>query len=126
MIPQMISVAVATDGSGAFSKTIQPSGGRFLQMRYVPDGSSPLDTGSDIDLAGATSGYVYLNQDNIGTSAYELAPRQATSDETGAALLYAAAGEAVTDFIYLAGEPLTFTVANGGDTKSGTFYFWFG
>lgn len=123
---QMIAVAAATNGSGAYSKTLQPAPGRLLQMRYVPDGSTPLDTGADITLTGATSGYVYLNQANIGTSAYELAPRQATSDETGAALLYAAAGEAVTDFLYLAGEPLTFAVANGGSAKAGTFYFWFG
>lgn len=121
------TISILTNGSGAYSVTIRAPGmGRFLQYRYVPDGSSPLDTGADIDLVGATTGVVLINHDNIGTSAFTKVAKQPTSDVTGAASLYAAAGEPVEDFIWLSGEDLTFTVAGGGDTKLGTLYLWFG
>lgn len=123
---QLITVSVTTDASGDFSATITPQGGRLLQYRYVPNGSSPLDTGTDIDLVGATTGVVLVNQDDIGTSAFTKAPRQATHDATGAASLYASGGEPVEGYIFTGGEPLSFTVANGGNALSGTFYFWFG
>lgn len=123
---QLITVAATTDGDGDYTTTLHVQSGRLLQMRYVPDGTSPLATGADIDLVGATTGFVYINQDNIGTSAYDMSPRVATSANDGSASLFAAAGEPVEAVAYVCGEPLTFTVSNGGDTKSGTFYFWIG
>lgn len=122
----LVTVAVLTSAGGAFSTPIVAPRGRLLQYRYVPDGSNPLDTGADIDLAGATTGFVYINQDNIGTSAFQKLPRHATHDETGVASLYAAAGEPVEGCMHCGGEQLTFTVANGGNAKRGTFFFWFG
>lgn len=119
------TVEVTTDASGDFSTVIRGVRGRFKQMRYVPDGTNPLDTGADLDVVGSKSGLVLVNQDNIGTSAYTIAPRQPTHDATGAASLYAAAGEPVEAEIYVHGEDLDFTIASGGDTLSGTFYFWF-
>ncbi len=126
MTMQLVTVPVTTSGAGAFSTTISAPGRRLLQYRYVPDGTAPLDTGADIDLVGATTGFVYINQDNIGTSAFQKLPRHASHDETGVASLYAAAGEPVEDKMAAGNEQLTFTVANGGATKLGTFYFWFG
>lgn len=123
---QLITVSVTTDASGDYSKVLQPRPGRLLQVRYVPDDSTPLDTGADIDLVGTTSGFIYINQDNIGTSAYSISPRVATHGVDGTASLYAAGGEPVEDFAYLGGESLTFTVANGGNVLSGTFFLWFG
>lgn len=122
---QLIAVAVATDASGNFSKVIQPAAGRLLQYRYVPSGS-PLDTGADLDVVGTTTGFVYVNQDNIGTSAFSKLPRMATHDETGAASFYAAGGEPVEDKMAVGGETLTVTIAQGGNTLRGTLYFWFG
>jgi len=123
---ELVTIAVTTTAGGAFSASIAAPHGRLLQYRYVPDGTSPLDTGADIDLVGATTGFVLINQDNIGTAAFQKLPRYATHDETGAASLYAAAGEPVEDKMAAGPEQLTFTVANGGATKLGTFYFWFG
>jgi hypothetical protein len=122
----VVTVAVTTDGSGAHSSTFTAPNGRFLQYRYVPHASTPIDTNADIDLVGATTGFVYINQDNIGLTAFQKLPRYATHDETGTASLYAAGGEPVEGFMHTGGEQLTFTVANGVASKSGTFYFWFG
>jgi hypothetical protein len=119
------TVAVTTSAGGAFSTTISAPAGALMQYRYVPHASTPLDTGADIDLVGATTGFVYINQDNIGTSAFQKLPRYATHDETGTASLYAATGEPVEDEMVVGPEQLSFTVANGGNALSGTFYFWF-
>lgn len=128
MSVQLISVAIVTDAAGAFSKTVttRAGGGRLLQYRYVPHASTPLDTGADLDITGATTGVVYANQDDIGTAAFTKAPRQPCSDATGAASLYAAGGEPVEDHIYVGGEPLTVAIANGGNTLAGTLYLWVG
>lgn len=123
---QLITVEIATNSSGAFSTTFPVNGGRLMQYRYVPDGTAPLATGADIDVVGATTGFAYINQDNIGTTAFSKLPRQATSDEAGAASLYAGSGEPVEDAAVIGGEQLTVSIAEGGDTKVGTLYLWIG
>lgn len=114
---------ILTNGSGAWSETITPRAGHLRQYRYVPDGTSPLDTGADLDVVGAQSAFVYVNQDNIGTSAFQKLPRYATADETGTASLYAAAGEPVEGVMSVA-EPITATIASGGSAKKGVLYVW--
>lgn len=116
-------VNILTSAAGAFSQTIHPRAGNFRQYRYVPDGTSPLDTGADLDMVGAQSAFVYINQDNIGTTAFQKLPRYATHDETGTASLYAAAGEPVEGIMAVA-EPLTVTIANGGNALKGVLYIW--
>jgi hypothetical protein len=114
---------ILTNSSGAWSQTIATKPGKFMQYRYVPDGTTPVDTNADLDIAGAQTGFVYANQDNIGTSAFQKLPRYATSDETGAASLYAATGEPVEGVMAVA-EPITATIANGASTKKGVLYVW--
>ena len=114
---------ILTSAAGAWSQTLAPRAGKFSQYRYVPDATSPLDTGADLDVVGAQSGFVYVNQDNIGTSAFQKLPRYATADETGTASLYAAAGEPVEGIMSVA-EPITATIANGGNALKGVLYVW--
>jgi hypothetical protein len=126
MNPQLVTVNILTSAGGAFSQDISAPLGRLLQYRYVPDGTTPLDTNADITVAGKTTGLSFINQANIGTTAFTKAPRQPTHDETGAASLYAAGGEPVEDYMFACGEQLTVTVAQGGATKAGKLYLWFG
>lgn len=119
----MYQFNITTSSGGAWSETVSLKPGRFMQYRYVPDGTSPLDTGADLDLVGAQSAFVYINQDNIGTTAFQKLPRYATADETGTASLYAAGGEPVEGIMMVA-EPLTATIASGGTTKKGVLYIW--
>ena len=116
-------INILTSAAGAFSQTFAPKHGKFMQYRYVPDGTSPLDTGADLDIVGAQTAFVYANQDNIGTSAFQKLPRYATHDETGAASLYAAGGEPVEGLMAVA-EPLTVTIASGGNALKGVLYIW--
>ena len=120
----VVTIPVTVSAGGAFTVEINVSG--FLhQIRYVPDGTNPLDTGADVTLVGKTTGFSYLNLANIGTSAFQKLPRYATTDEQGVASLYAAAGEPVEDRMWAGPEILTFTIAQGGTSKLGTFYLWF-
>lgn len=119
----MYQFNILTSAAGAWSQTITPRAGNFRQYRYVPDGTSPLDTGADLDVVGAQSGFVYVNQDNIGTGAFQKVPRYATHDETGAASLYAAGGEPVEGIMAVA-EPITATIASGGNALKGVLYVW--
>lgn len=119
-------IDITTDSSGDFTINTVDIFGAVLQYRYVPDGTSPLATGADLTIAGGTTGIVVASQTNIGTSAFTKAPRQATHATDGTASLYAAAGEPVEDCIWVAGEHLTVTIAQGGDTKSGTLWIWTG
>jgi len=121
-----IAVTTAADGTAtAYSQGT--ANGRVYQVCYVPHATTPLDTGADIVLTGNTSGVIVLDLDNIGTTAFTSAPRQATHlASTGAASLYAAGGTAVTDYVVVADEAFKLTVASGADTKSGTFYVYVG
>lgn len=65
----------------------------MTQYRYIPDPTTPLAAGADLDITGEITGVVISNQDNIGTVAFTKAPRQATHDAAGVASLFADAAE---------------------------------
>lgn len=115
-------VTVTTDGSGNASEKTLPITGFLEHVGYTPHGSTPLDTGADLDITGESSGIVVANHDNIGTSPFTRAYRQATHGVDGAAATYDGT-EPVLTRIALAGERLAVAIANGGAAKSGTFEF---
>jgi hypothetical protein len=104
----------------------QPAHGEIYQIRYVPDGSVPLATGADLTITLEGSGLTVATLTDIGTSATQWAPRQATHTVAGAASLYAAAGTAVNDRIGVVAERIKVVVAQGGASKTGTLYIWVG
>ena len=103
-----------------------PAHGEIRQIRYVPDGTNPLDTGADLTITAEGSGLAIATLTNIGTSAAQWAPRQATHSTAGAAALYAGGGTAVNDRIGVFGERIKVVVAQGGVSKTGTLYIWVG
>jgi hypothetical protein len=118
---------LTVDASGNATVTSTDlANGYVHQIRYVPDGSIPLATGADLTITAAGSGLVIDTLTDIGTSAVQWAPRQATSTVAGAASLYAAGGTAVTDKIAVANERIQVAVAQGGVSKTGTLYIWVG
>lgn len=118
---------LTTDASGnATVYSSQVAHGTVRQIRYVPDGSTPLATGADLTITAEGSGLPIATLTDIGVSAANWAPRQATHSTVGAASLYAAAGTAVTDQIALAQERIKVVVAQGGNTLTGALYIWVG
>ena len=118
------TVALLTDSSGDFTGFTPVVKGRVVQLRYIPDGSTPLDTDADLDVTGEATGVVIYSQDSIGTVAFTKAPRQPVHDVAGVASLYAAAGEPTEVPVVVAGERLQVVIADGGNVLSGVLYLW--
>ncbi len=94
---------------------------------YVPDDTSPLATTADViitveDLVGFSR--PVLTDLAVGATVRTWAPRQEThSVADGTTLLYAGAGEPVTDRIpVVKGDRIKVVIANGGNALSGTFH----
>lgn len=121
---KMFRIDIATDSSGDFTVNTPVTSGKVVQVRYVVDGTSPLVTGADLTITAETSGVQIAAHSNIGTTSFTRVYKQATHGVDGSASLYAAPGEPVEDYVYVAQESLTVTIAEGGDTKVGTLYIY--
>lgn len=112
------SIAIITDASGDFTAYTPNLTGRIHTIRYV---KSSYAAGVDFTITVEGTGEaVWTATDQNTTVTY--APRQAVSDLTGGASLYAATFE-VLDYIVLADDRLKIVIAQGGDTNVGTFHF---
>jgi len=119
------TLTTAADGTATVTSN-RPVNGRVQQIRYVPDGVTPLDTLADLTITGEDSGVPIATLQNIGLAAVGWAPRLPTHDLAGAASLYAAGGTAVTDYIAIANERIKVVVAQGGNVKTGQLSIWVG
>lgn len=124
---QLFHFDLTVNASGAATVTSsQIASGCVHQIRYVPDGTNPLDTGAHLTITESASGLPILTKEDIGTAAVVWAPRQPTHGVAdGAALLYAAGGSAVNDRIAVNGK-IKVVVANGGASKTGKLHIWVG
>ncbi|MBS1198152.1 MAG: hypothetical protein H6R18_1937 [Proteobacteria bacterium] len=112
-----VAVTTAADGSAtAYSPVLT---GLLSQIRYV---KTDFADGSTITITAEATGETLWTETAVNASATR-APRQATHTTAGAAALYAAGGAAVNDKIALANDRIKIVIADGGDSKSGTFHF---
>lgn len=116
-----ITKTVTTDSTGAAEVEAGPFTGKLVNVIYTKPATGGYTDGVDFDLVTET-GIDVWNEDDVDASK-TVAPQQPLHSSAGVALVYAAAGEAITGPIYLANEKITITIANGGDTKSGQFDF---
>lgn len=126
MYVERYEVTIPTDGSGngtGFTPTVQ---GVVRAIRYVPDVSTPYDTGTDFTITGEVSGLAILTVTNVGVAALDFYPRAAVVTVVNAAALYAAGGTAVLDLIALAGERIKIVVVQGTASKTGKFHVFIG
>jgi len=111
-----VSVTTAADGSAtAYSDVLS---GRLSQIRYV---KTDFADGVDFTITAEATGETLWTDTNINASE-TVAPRQATHDISGAALLYAAGGIAQCDQIVLAADRVKIVIASGGNVTTGTFH----
>lgn len=120
----VVDLSVNSSGDGTGYTDI--ANGHVHAIRYVPDGSTPYDTGFDATITGDVSGIPIVTVTNGGTSALSLAPRMATVSTANAAALYAAGGVAVNDRIPVAGERIKIVIAQGGASKTGQWHVYVG
>lgn len=113
------AVTVTTDGSGdATAYTSAYVTGAILSVQYV---KTDYAAGVDFAITTETTAQGLWTESNVNASATR-APRQATHDTVGAALLYAAGGTAQACPVYVAQERVKIVIAQGGASKVGTFY----
>lgn len=120
MVIKQFTVNVVTDSGGDFNEVMQGTNGIFWQIKYIPDPTSPLATGADLTITEDTevAGYNVLTMANIGTSAFDRAPRQLTCTASDGV-------EGTTQDYVVVAKDVTLVIANGGNVKSGTFYVCF-
>ncbi len=125
MYVRKFTVPVTTDSDGdATAFTALDSTGNaeqinayVISIQYV---KTDFADGVDFTITDETAGQTIWTESNVD-AAKTVAPRQATHSTAGVASLYAAAGTAVNDRVFVANERIKIIVANGGDTKSGSF-----
>lgn len=118
MYAERHEVPLTTDASGDATGYTPVITGRILGVRYVKD---DFADGVDFEITLEATGETVWDEDNVNASATR-SPRQATHSTAGVAALYASGGEAVGGYIVAANDRVKIVVANGGDTKSGTFH----
>lgn len=118
---QRISKTVTTDASGDATAYTENIRGRLSQIRYV---KNDYAAGVDFTITNDATGETIWTESNVNASK-TIAPRQATHDTAGVASLYAAGGEPVEAQILLGNDRIKIVIAQGGDTKNGTFHFIF-
>jgi hypothetical protein len=117
----VVATTIADGSATAYSDTVT---GKLSQVRYVKPASASYSDTVDFVITAEATGETLWAEDNVTASATR-APRQATHSTAGAAALYAGGGAAVLDKIALASDRIKIVIANGGDTKTGTFHFVF-
>ena len=115
---QKQTITVATDASGdatVYSGSV--ANGRVLAILY--DGGH--DATADFTITTESTGQTVWTESDVTNSATFRAPRLATHATDGTASLYAAAGEPVEAYVWMADERLKIVVAQGGNATTGVF-----
>lgn len=115
-------VSITVDASGDGTGYTEITQGSLQAIRYV---KTDYANGVDFTVTCGASGEAIWTGTNVNAST-TVYPRAATHDTTGAASLYAAAGEPVEDRIPVADEAVKIVVAQGGNATSGTFHVYVG
>lgn len=113
-------VDVVTDASGNASFFTPIVNGRIQNILYIKDGSVPFSNGVSFNVQLEDTLQNLWVQAAVNASA-TVSPRQPTHDTSGSALLYAAAGSAVEDFIFSAGDRVKIGITLGGNATKGRF-----
>jgi len=115
-----VAVTTVADGSAtAYSPVVT---GKVSQIRYV---KTDFADGSTFTITSEATGETIWTETGVNASATR-APRQATHSTAGAAALYAAAGQAVNDYVRLAQDRVKIVIVNGGNVATGTFHIVMG
>ena len=111
------TVSATTNGSGAATVYSPYLSGYIESIQYV---KTDFADGVDFTITAEATGEAIpsLTDQNTATT---VRPRAATHSTAGVAALYAAAGTAVNDRIALGRDRVKIVIAQGGDTKTGSF-----
>lgn len=118
-------ITVTTDTGGAATVfSSKPFTGRVLAIHWVKPGSGGI-TGATFTITSEATGESILSVSSVSSST-DWYPRGPVHTIAGAAVLYAAAGQPVTDAIAIVNDRVKIVVASGGNTLTGTFHIVIG
>jgi hypothetical protein len=117
---QRFSASVTTATTGAGSAQTADVTGRIVSVRLVTSTATGVGfaTAGTLTVSTADTGITVLSRSAGPT--FTAHPRIAISTTTGGAVTYGTAAGDVTDFVYVANEKLTVSVASGGPETTGT------
>lgn len=115
---QRETVTITTDADGAGTGFTAPMTGFIQAIRYS---KTDYADGVDFTVTTEATGLAVLTATDVNASA-AFYPRAATVSVANVAALYAASGTAVNDRVPVAGERVKIVVAQGGNSKTGTFH----
>lgn len=118
MTTRRFVVSAVTDASGNATVYSPYLSGLLQTIRFV---NTDLASTVDFTITAEATGENIWTQSDVSASA-TVAPRQATHSTAGVAALYASGGTAVNDRIALSRDRVKIVLAQGGNTKSGTFH----
>lgn len=115
-----VKVSLTTAADGTVTGYSPRVSGKLHSVRY-----SKIDfaDGVDFTITNETTGEQLWAESNVNASA-DRYPRAATHSTAGVASLYASGGTAVQDRPALANDRIKVVIAQGGNAKSGDFYFY--
>ena len=110
-------VTITTNASGDGSGSTPIVNGRVLAIHYI---KTDYANGVDFDVDTSVSSVVIWSQDNVNASA-SVFPRKQVTDTAGVGLTLDGT-RTMNEPIPVANETIDIVVAQGGDTKTGTFH----
>ena len=121
MYPVRHAITVTTAASGGLGTGYTPLiYGRLFSIQYVKDDYA---NNCDVTITTETTAQDLWVEANVNASKV-VAPRQACHDSVGAAAYVNDADDVpLRDYFAISGERIKIAIAEGGDTKSGTFHF---
>ena len=119
MYARRLTLVVTTDSAGDGVGYADVDCGLLSQIRYV---KNDFANGVDFAITVEGTGEGLWTQNDVNVSTTKVL-RQATHGVDGAAAVFASGGSPVNDKIAIAQDRIKVVVAQGGDTKTGTFHF---
>jgi hypothetical protein len=117
MYAERKSVTIIVDADGNGTGYIPVMQGRVMSLHYT---KTDYADGVDVVVTAEATGEAVLSKDNVNASAH-FYPRAAVHDVLGAPALFAAAGQAIVEPVFLANDRIKIIVSSGGVSTSGTF-----
>jgi hypothetical protein len=117
MFAERTSVIIEVNADGAGTGYLPVASGRVMSLHYTKDDYA---NGVDVVVTAEATGEAILSKDNVNASAH-FYPRAAVQDVLGAAALFAVAGQAIVEPVFLANDRIKIVVSSGGVSTSGTF-----
>lgn len=112
-------LTVTTDASGDGLNYTPAVNGNIRSIEFVKPGSGGFETTVDFTITLETTGRTVWGEENV-TASKTVNPREQIHDTAGTGLVYDGSNKQVAS-IPVSNERIKIVVAQGGDTKSGTF-----